>query len=99
MFLRIFNHEMNIKLKLAYFFKEAMTGGPIVILGTKLPSITSICNKSAPAFSTQAISSPIFEKSAAKREGAILINLKHFLFTLSSRFNSLYILNFLNIFI
>ena len=46
------------------------TAGPIVILGTKCPSITSTWIQSAPAASTARISSPSLAKSADKIEGA-----------------------------
>jgi len=46
--------------------------GPIVIFGTKCPSITSTCIQSAPAASAAWTSSPSFEKSADNIEGAII---------------------------
>src|SRR5262245_49994151 len=48
-------------------------GKPIEMLGTKRPSITSMCTWSAPAASTRAISSASTPKSAERIEGAILI--------------------------
>ena len=52
---------------------EFITSGPIVMFGTKCPSITSMCIKSAPAFSRSLISLPSLLKSADKIEGEILI--------------------------
>ena len=48
-------------------------GNPIVMFGTKRPSITSMWIWSAPAASTRAISSARMPKSADRIEGAILI--------------------------
>ena len=48
-----------------------ITEGPIVILGTKLPSITSIWIISLPALSTSLTSFPKIEKSADNIEAAI----------------------------
>src|SRR5882672_4491164 len=45
--------------------------GPIEILGTKCPSITSTWIQSAPAASTARTSSPNLAKSAARIDGAI----------------------------
>src|SRR5262245_64289444 len=50
-----------------------MTGGPMVKLGTKCPSITSTWIRSAPAASTRPISSARRAKSAARIDGAICI--------------------------
>ena len=47
----------------------------MVMFGTKWPSITSICIKSAPAASTALISSPSLVKSADKIEGDIELRL------------------------
>ena len=47
------------------------TSGPMVILGTKWPSITSTWIQSAPAASTARTSSPSFAKSAARIDGAM----------------------------
>src|SRR2546428_12355149 len=49
-----------------------MTPGPIVMFGTKWPSMTSRGSKSA-CCSTLAISSASFAKSADNNDGAILI--------------------------
>jgi len=54
-------------------FKDLMTGGPIVRLGTKCPSITSTWMKSAPPASTVRIASPRHAKSAERIDGAIRI--------------------------
>ena len=54
-----------------YFCKSDNTCGPKVKLGAKLLSITSICNKSAPAWITVVTSSPNLAKSADKIDGAI----------------------------
>ncbi len=48
----------------------ATTGGPIVRLGTKCPSITSTCSQSA-SERTRSISAPRAAKSADRMEGAI----------------------------
>src|SRR5262249_21413828 len=53
----------------------ATTPGPIEILGTKWPSITSTCTQSQPALSMARTSSPSFAKSADRIEGAIRIGL------------------------
>ncbi|MNL59059.1 hypothetical protein D3C87_1827520 [compost metagenome] len=45
--------------------------GPKVMFGTKCPSITSQWIQSAPASSIARTSSPSFEKSAERMEGAI----------------------------
>src|SRR5690554_2955462 len=50
-----------------------ITGGPIVMLGTKCPSITSICIQSAPPFSTALIPSSSLAKSAESKDGASLV--------------------------
>jgi hypothetical protein len=50
---------------------EAATSGPIVIGGTKWPSITSTWMTRAPAAITSATWEPSFEKSAERIEGAI----------------------------
>src|SRR5262245_61963233 len=47
------------------------TAGPIVMLGTKWPSITSTCTQSQPAASMARTSSPSRAKSAERMEGAI----------------------------
>src|SRR3989304_327859 len=52
---------------------DSMTGGPIVGLGTKWPSITSTWSRSAPPASTRAMASPSAAKSAERMLGAILI--------------------------
>src|SRR5262245_25066737 len=46
------------------------TGGPIVMFGTNIPSMTSTWSQSAPAASTAAISSPSLAKSAERIDGA-----------------------------
>src|SRR5579863_193827 len=48
------------------------TTGPIVMLGTKWPSITSTCSQSAPAASTAFASSARREKSAERTDGAMM---------------------------
>ena len=48
------------------------TTGPMVMLGTKWPSITSTCSQSAPAASTARASSPSLAKSADRIEGAMM---------------------------
>ncbi len=47
------------------------TAGPMVMLGTNWPSMTSTCSMSAPAASTAFTSSPRRAKSAARIDGAI----------------------------
>src|SRR5271170_7062463 len=47
-------------------------GAPIERLGTKCPSITSMCIRSAPACSASRTCSPRRAKSAARIDGAIL---------------------------
>src|SRR6516225_4206564 len=49
------------------------TTGPIVMLGTNRPSITSTWTQSAPAASTARTSSPSRVKSAANTDGATMI--------------------------
>src|SRR5580704_7010952 len=53
----------------------ATTGGPKVMLGTKWPSITSRWIQSAPAAATARTSSPSFEKSDDRIEGAMITGL------------------------
>ena len=48
------------------------TPGPIVMLGTKCPSMTSIWIRSAPASVTARNSAPSLAKSAERMDGAIL---------------------------
>ncbi len=50
---------------------EATTGGPIVRLGTKWPSMTSTCSQSA-ALATSPIASERLPKSADSTDGATL---------------------------
>src|SRR5690242_19602383 len=50
---------------------DLRTGRPIVMLGTKWPSITSKCRILAPPRSTAPICSPSLVKSADKIDGAI----------------------------
>ena len=45
--------------------------GPMLMFGTKCPSIMSRCSQSAPAAATARVSSPSRAKSAARSEGAI----------------------------
>src|SRR6185312_3812504 len=52
---------------------DARTTGPMVMFGTKCPSITSTWIQSAPAESTARISSPRRVKSADRREGAMMM--------------------------
>ena len=56
-----------------YPLTALITGGPNVILGTNIPSITSRWIQSAPALSVLAISSPSLEKSADRIEGDTLV--------------------------
>ena len=50
-------------------------GAPSVMLGTKCPSITSMCSRSAPASCTLRASSPSLEKSDARMEGDIFFTM------------------------
>ena len=52
-------------------FEISTVIGPIVMLGTKCPSITSTWIQSAPAASIARTSSPSREKSAERMEGEI----------------------------
>src|SRR5271157_3453271 len=52
---------------------DSTTGGPMVRLGTKWPSMTSRCRMVAPARSTRAISSAKRAKSADRIDGTISI--------------------------
>src|ERR1035437_9793371 len=52
---------------------DSTTGGPMVILGTKWPSMTSTCSMVAPAGSTRATSSARRAKSADRIDGTISI--------------------------
>src|SRR6267142_1686429 len=52
---------------------DSSTGGPMVILGTKRPSMTSTWSWSAPPASTRATASPSAAKSAERMLGAIFI--------------------------
>mmetsp|Transcript_15894 Transcript_15894/g.39958 ORF Transcript_15894/g.39958 Transcript_15894/m.39958 type:complete len:263 (-) Transcript_15894:193-981(-) len=56
----------------SFLRRAATTSGPIVMFGTNLPSMTSTCTQSAPAFRTLPTSSPSLEKSADKIEGETL---------------------------
>src|SRR2546422_9016767 len=51
--------------------RASTMGGPMVRFGTKWPSMTSTCTRSAPACSTAAISSAKCAKSDDRMEGAI----------------------------
>ena len=55
----------------AAFRIAATTAGPMVMLGTKRPSITSTWSRSAPAFSTARTSSARRPKSAERSDGAM----------------------------
>src|ERR1043165_2719539 len=57
--------------KVVIFRSDFTTTGPIVIGGTKCPSMASTCRRSA-YFSTRATSSPSLAKSAERIEGASL---------------------------
>mmetsp|Transcript_114111 Transcript_114111/g.243356 ORF Transcript_114111/g.243356 Transcript_114111/m.243356 type:complete len:312 (-) Transcript_114111:50-985(-) len=59
----------------SFFLSASTTRGPMVILGTKRPSMTSTCTQSAPALITSATSSPSLEKSADRMEGEIFTDL------------------------
>jgi hypothetical protein len=50
------------------------TSAPMVMLGTKWPSMTSIWIQSAPALSTARTSSPSLAKSAERIDGAMMIS-------------------------
>mmetsp|Transcript_63106 Transcript_63106/g.112162 ORF Transcript_63106/g.112162 Transcript_63106/m.112162 type:complete len:206 (+) Transcript_63106:169-786(+) len=51
------------------FRKAATTPGPMVMFGTKRPSMTSTCTQSAPALSTFPTSCPSWAKLAERIEG------------------------------
>mmetsp|Transcript_20675 Transcript_20675/g.45362 ORF Transcript_20675/g.45362 Transcript_20675/m.45362 type:complete len:219 (+) Transcript_20675:214-870(+) len=53
------------------FRSDSTTSGPMVMLGTKRPSITSTCTQSAPAPMTSSTSFPKLAKSAERIDGAI----------------------------
>src|SRR6202158_3670497 len=53
------------------FLSDSTTGGPMVMLGTKWPSITSTWSMRQPAFSSAAICSPRCAKSAERIDGRI----------------------------
>mmetsp|Transcript_9758 Transcript_9758/g.26345 ORF Transcript_9758/g.26345 Transcript_9758/m.26345 type:complete len:222 (-) Transcript_9758:104-769(-) len=55
----------------SFLRRASTTRGPMVMLGTKRPSMTSTCTQSAPAFSTSSTSCPSLEKSADKIDGEI----------------------------
>ncbi len=54
------------------------TAGPMVIFGTKCPSMTSTCTQSAPAAMMARVSSPNAAKSAERIEGATRTGLRIF---------------------
>src|SRR5690242_19102265 len=54
---------------------EATTAGPIVRFGTKWPSMTSICSRSAQASAASFTCSPRRSNRADRIEGAILIRI------------------------
>ena len=64
---------MLAPLGFVFFLSAFITGGPIVKLGTKCPSITSTCIISAPPSSNLLISLPNWLKSADKIDGEICI--------------------------
>src|SRR5258705_8369383 len=55
------------------FRMDSITGGPMLRLGTKWPSMTSTWSRSAPAVSTRAMASPSAAKSADRMRGAIFM--------------------------
>mmetsp|Transcript_7007 Transcript_7007/g.20662 ORF Transcript_7007/g.20662 Transcript_7007/m.20662 type:complete len:201 (+) Transcript_7007:606-1208(+) len=59
--------------------RASTTSGPMVMFGTKRPSITSTWTQSAPAFSTSPTSSPSFSNLAERMEGEIITDLGPFL--------------------
>mmetsp|Transcript_15018 Transcript_15018/g.38593 ORF Transcript_15018/g.38593 Transcript_15018/m.38593 type:complete len:203 (+) Transcript_15018:802-1410(+) len=52
--------------------RASTTSGPMVMFGTKRPSITSTCTQSAPALSTSPTSWPSLEKFAERMDGEII---------------------------
>ena len=60
-------------IKSVFFFSDLSTGAPIVIFGTKCPSMTSTCIHSAPASLRRFTSLPISEKSQERSDGEIII--------------------------
>ena len=68
------------KTKFVAFLSDLTTGAPIVIFGTKCPSITSMCTHFAPAEATLFISRSKFAKSADNIDGEIIVSIgPHFL--------------------
>mmetsp|Transcript_13146 Transcript_13146/g.31149 ORF Transcript_13146/g.31149 Transcript_13146/m.31149 type:complete len:212 (+) Transcript_13146:534-1169(+) len=55
--------------------RASTTRGPMVMFGTKRPSMTSTCTQSQPASSMALTSSPSFEKSADRIEGETMTSL------------------------
>mmetsp|Transcript_9760 Transcript_9760/g.26355 ORF Transcript_9760/g.26355 Transcript_9760/m.26355 type:complete len:286 (-) Transcript_9760:127-984(-) len=55
----------------SFLRSASTTKGPMVMLGTNRPSMTSTCTQSAPALRTSSTSWPNFEKSADKMDGEI----------------------------
>mmetsp|Transcript_100081 Transcript_100081/g.266009 ORF Transcript_100081/g.266009 Transcript_100081/m.266009 type:complete len:220 (+) Transcript_100081:396-1055(+) len=55
----------------SFLRNASTTNGPMVMLGTKRPSMTSTWTQSAPAFRTSSTSWPSLEKSAERIEGEI----------------------------
>ncbi len=64
--LRLFDHQMDVKRKTGMGPDGFHNQGPIVMLGTKCPSMTSTWIQSAPASSASLISSPSLEKIRRK---------------------------------
>ena len=70
---RIGDHQVNVEIARGPIRRIASTTkGPMVMLGTKWPSITSTCSISTPASSTAAIAPLRSAKSADSSDGAIL---------------------------
>mmetsp|Transcript_52007 Transcript_52007/g.161393 ORF Transcript_52007/g.161393 Transcript_52007/m.161393 type:complete len:254 (-) Transcript_52007:67-828(-) len=55
----------------SFLRNASTTSGPMVMLGTKRPSMASTWTQSAPAFNTSSTSWPSLEKSAERMEGEI----------------------------
>src|SRR5215468_4863898 len=72
--LRLDYHQMNVERLCRRAAIACSTTGPMVMLGTKRPSITSTWIQSAAAVSTARTSSPNRAKSADRTEGAMMID-------------------------
>lgn len=65
-------HPLNFLTWWFAFLNDAITGGPKLRLGTKCPSMMSMCSQSAPKLIICDASVAIFARSQDKREGDII---------------------------